>query len=80
MKLKQLKPKLKPLHCPFCGKMPKIGPSKPEEEGNAWGFVACSNKRCAVSPSVTDGCVMADERGTGAYIDLAIKRWNKRKG
>jgi hypothetical protein len=53
-------------------------PNKPWESGNAWGGVYCANKRCAVAPRVADGLDVADERGSGAYIDCAIKRWNKR--
>jgi hypothetical protein len=26
------------LACPFCGKLPRIGPTKPSEEGSAWGI------------------------------------------
>jgi hypothetical protein len=74
----QLKPKLKPLPCPFCGKKPKLAPQNPAEEGNAWGSVYCANNRCEVAPSVDDGQDCADERGTGAYMDCAIQRWNKR--
>lgn len=79
MKAKQLKPTLVPLSCPFCGKKPKLAPKDPAREGNAWGAVYCSNSRCSVSPKARDGQSSADERGTGAYMDCAIRRWNKRK-
>jgi hypothetical protein len=77
-KAKQEKPKLTPLPCPFCGNPPKVGPKRPDLDGNAWGYVQCTNARCHVNPEVRDGCDVADERGSGAYQDLAIKRWNKR--
>ena len=77
-KPKQEKPTLTPLPCPFCGKPPMVGPKKPDLAGNAWGYVVCTHARCHVNPEVSDGCTVADERGSGAYQDLAIKRWNKR--
>lgn len=76
--MKQIKPTLTPLPCPFCGKAPATGPKKPEIHGSAWGYVGCESKSCAINPSVEDGEDCADERGTGAYIDCAIRRWNKR--
>jgi len=78
MRKPQLKPKLTPLPCPFCGTKPKTGPVDPEREGDAWGVVYCNSTRCAASPTVSDGQGCADQRGTGAYIDCAIRRWNKR--
>lgn len=75
---KQLKPLLIPLNCPFCGVAPVVGPADPDLEGNAWGWVQCLNEGCAVQPSVLDGETCADQRGSGAYIDCAIQRWNKR--
>lgn len=78
MRETQLKPKLVPLPCPFCGTKPKLAPQNPGEEGNAWGEVYCASSRCAVAPSVKDGQDIADDRGTGAYMDCAIRRWNKR--
>ena len=77
-KTKQLKPKLKPLPCPFCGKKPRLLPRSPDVEGDAWGAVACVNRRCAANPRCADGEKQADSRGTGAYIDCAIRRWNRR--
>lgn len=64
--------------CPFCGTRPWVGPANPKEEGNAWGFVMCAGSRCKVRPWVRDGSLIADDRGTGAYIAQAIRRWNKR--
>lgn len=78
MVTKQLKPRLVPLPCPFCGRKPKFRPGNSEEEGDAWGQVYCANTHCDVQPFVEDGEAAADERGIGAYIDCAIRRWNKR--
>lgn len=78
MTTKQLKPTLTPLPCPFCGTVPQVGPTDPDNDGNAWGYVQCESILCAVNPSVEDGETCADERGSGAYIDIAIARWNKR--
>lgn len=75
---KQLKPRLSPLPCPFCGKAPAIQPLVPSEEGDAWGRVECVNGRCPVQPSCRDGARQSDMRGPGAYIDAAIRRWNRR--
>jgi hypothetical protein len=75
---KQWEPKLKPMACPFCGKTPKILPECPEEDGDAWGEVACVNKKCAVQPVCKDGCTVSDMRGPGRYKDIAILRWNFR--
>jgi hypothetical protein len=70
---------MKPLPCPFCGTMPEVGPKDPEKEGNAFGYVACRNREsCPATPYVTDGELVADERGTKAYQAIAIKRWNTR--
>jgi hypothetical protein len=79
MKTEQLHSKLTPLPCPFCGKAPKVMPTRPDVEGNAWGAVICINQRCPAKPQVRDGSQIADSRGSGAYRDLAIKRWNRRK-
>lgn len=75
----QVEPKLKPLPCPFCGKPPKLIPSNPKLDGNAWAAVVCVNLRgCPASPRVEDGADACDERGSGAYKDAAIRRWNRR--
>lgn len=77
---------LKPLPCPFCGKMPKLHPQNSEREGNAWGAVQCETRSCPTFDSirghgvrVDDGSKQADERGTAKYIETAIRRWNRRR-
>jgi len=75
---KQWAPTLTPIACPFCAKKPKVIPSNPELDGDAWGAVVCTNRRCAVQPKCKDGSKMSDMRGPGAYKDLAIRRWNRR--
>lgn len=72
-------PRLEPLPCPFCGKAPTVYPLTPKHEGNAWGAVRCINKKCAAQPRANDGSLQSDERGTGAYQDAAIRRWNRRR-
>lgn len=74
---------MKPLPCPFCGKMPKVYPRDPEHDGNAWGEVVCFNQRCATygpggGVRVRDGVPVADERGSEKYKEAAIRRWNRR--
>ncbi len=71
---------LTPLPCPFCGVLPLVGPLNPKEEGGAWGVVECLNERCAVQPCCEDGEDCCDDRGSGAYKDAAIRRWNRRTG
>lgn len=77
--------KLKALPCPFCGQAPEIGPKEPEREGGAWGVVKCVNQQCstytvarACGVFVLDGEDVCDERGTEAYQQAAIRRWNQR--
>jgi DNA-binding XRE family transcriptional regulator len=72
------KTKHTPLPCPFCGKDPKVHPRTPELEGGAWGAVRCNNIECFVNPTVDDGELISDERGSEAYRQAAIKRWNVR--
>lgn len=66
------------LPCPFCGETPHVGPEHPEIRGNAWGFVECQNDACPAQPRVQDGEDIADDRGSDAYKQCAIKRWNRR--
>lgn len=69
---------IEPLPCPFCGHRPTLLPKEPERDGDAWGEVACTNRRCPAQPKVKDGCRVRDDRGHGAYLDAAIRRWNRR--
>lgn len=71
--------RLRPRPCPFCGSLPKVYPTRPEIEGNAFGQVRCENQRCAANPVVNDGALIADERGPDKYKELAIRRWNRRR-
>ena len=66
------------LPCPFCGKFPKITPTNPKLDGNAWAAVQCVNSKCAAKPRVEDGAKICDERGSDAYKALAVRRWNRR--
>ena len=52
-------------------------PTDPAKEGNAWGSVICMNDDCPASPRVSDGADVIDERGSEAYKQAAIERWNK---
>jgi hypothetical protein len=36
------------------------------------------NDKCPVQPFVFDGIGIADDRGSDAYIEAAIIRWNRR--
>ncbi len=72
-------PRVKPLPCPFCGKIPNVYPTDPSREGNAFGQVRCDYPRCAANPVVNDGALQSDERGSSAYKRLAINRWNRRQ-
>ena len=68
-----------PLPCPWCGQRPTVAPQNPKEDGNAWGKVACLNQECpAYGVSVGDGVDVCDERGSDAYKEAAILRWNTR--
>ena len=64
-----------PLECPFCGETPLLEPVG-STRGNAWGSVRCINEDCPAQPEVMDGETVADDRGTRAYQDAAIERWN----
>ncbi len=69
---------MKPLPCPFCGNIPNVYPTDPSREGNDFGQVRCEYQRCPANPVVGDGAIQYDERGSAAYKQLAIKRWNRR--
>jgi len=66
------------LSCPFCGRQPEVVPSNPDEDGDAWGMVLCSNGDCVAQPSVLDGEEISDSRGSDEYKNSAIRRWNAR--
>lgn len=70
----------KPLPCPFCGAEPVIRPINPEREGNAWGAVECLNPRCQANPHVRDDAGLKAECGSDVYKEIAIRRWNRRRG
>lgn len=67
-----------PIPCPWCGLVPVVLPEDPKTEGNCWAQVACVNADCPAKPSVRDGEMCNDERGSDAYKEIAIQRWNKR--
>jgi hypothetical protein len=69
---------LKPLPCPFCGSQPELFPKNPKRDGNAWGEVRCVNEECPAQPKVSDGELLADDRGTALYQSAAVARWNQR--
>jgi hypothetical protein len=69
---------IQPKECPFCGELPAVYPIDPSKEGNAWGSVRCENAECPAQPSVDDGEAVADNRGSAAYKQAAILRWNRR--
>lgn len=64
------------LSCPFCEELPTVGPINPRIEGNAFGYVRCFNPDCPAQPMVKDGENVSDERGSKAYQQIAIQRWN----
>ena len=75
---------MKPKPCPFCGVQPMVGPKDPKREGTAWGFVQCENPKCPTwhidgGVRVMDGAECCDDRGSEAYKQLAIERWNQRR-
>ena len=69
---------LEPKPCPFCGALPRVLPTDPDLMGNAWGSVMCLNPKCLVNPECRDNSAIADDRGSEAYKQLAIRNWNRR--
>lgn len=62
-----------PLPCPFCGEAPEV---QPEVVG---ARVSCINPRCPTDGvAVHDGIDVCDDRGSDAYKEAAILRWNTR--
>jgi len=76
---KKIENMIETLPCPFCGKKPEVWPKNPEEEGDCWGCVRCSNDDCPAQPSVYDGEEECDDRGSKEYQNAAIRRWNRRR-
>lgn len=72
------KVKLKPLGCPWCGEAPEVYPKNWRVEGNAFGQVRCENDDCPAQPVVNDCEGVCDERGSEAYKQAAIRKWNTR--
>lgn len=77
----------KPLPCPFCGEEPVVEPLEPQYEGNVWATVQCVYRQCPTFAAsrfgghgvqVHDGEEFADDRGSDAYKQAAIRRWNQR--
>lgn len=68
----------KPLPCPFCGAIPEVRPLHPKLEGDCWGEVICMNDECSARPRVRDAETINDDRGSDAYKEAAIQRWNTR--
>ena len=66
----------KPRAC-LCGATPEVLPHNPDRDGNAWGAVRCVNPGCPAQPIVCDGEPISDERGSEAYKQAAIKKWNE---
>ena len=77
--MKQTDKLLTPLPCPFCGSLPKVMPSNPKKDGDAWGAVQCCNRKCAIAPRATDDEDIGDGRGSDSYKNSAIRVWNTRK-
>lgn len=69
---------LTPLPCPFCGHDPAVFPKDPQKSGDCWGAVQCVNPSCAAGPSARDDEPVNDDRGSDAYKQAAIARWNRR--
>lgn len=67
---------IRPRPCQFCGEIPLVQPENPDRDGDTWGMVSCINRDCPAQPRVLDGESVADNRGSGAYINAAIRRWN----
>ena len=57
---------------------PIIRPQDPKKQGSAWGEVRCIQTDCPAQPRVRDGETVSDYRGSDAYKDIAIARWNDR--
>ena len=76
--MKQTDELLAPLPCPFCGEVPKVTPSNPKLDGDAWGAVQCCNKKCHIQPRADDVEILSGSRGSAYYKNVAIRIWNTR--
>ena len=79
------------LPCPFCGERPVVTPFAEDvasgREGSAYGQVTCHFQDCPTfnvqfdhGVSVRDGELVADERGSEVYKEIAVRRWNAISG
>lgn len=72
---------LKP--CPWCGHEPDTGPDDWKREGDAFGYVVCSNDSCVAKPCVRihgEFVHGGGFRNSVACLERAITAWNTRNG
>lgn len=63
---------LKP--CPFCGTLPEVRASKPDELVRRWGRVSCVNSDCHVKPYAVVTALRTSEDPATKTIGF----WNER--
>jgi hypothetical protein len=62
---------LKP--CPFCGSEPVYSPTNPEDQGDAWSQLTCTNADCAAQPVIR---VYDDD--SDFHVREVGRLWNRR--